>query len=61
MLNFLKNSKLGVNLKEVNCPKCGKAQPKVRKPKNLKQAMWGGYTCENCGCEMDKYGKEISQ
>jgi len=57
MLNFLKSSKLAVNLKVVSCPKCGKAQPKISKPKNLKQDMWGGYTCKNCDCEMDKYGK----
>lgn len=41
------------------CPKCGKEQPRVRRPKNLRQALWGGYTCESCGTEMDKFGKEI--
>ncbi|MBI1307227.1 MAG: hypothetical protein GC181_11545 [Bacteroidetes bacterium] len=53
------NSKWGLNLKVVMCPKCGKEQPRVRRPKNLRQALWGGYTCESCGTEMDKFGKEI--
>ncbi len=22
--------------------------------------MWGGWTYSNCGCEMDKWGKEIN-
>jgi hypothetical protein len=22
--------------------------------------MWGGWTCSNCGCEMDKWGTEIN-
>ena len=52
-------SKLGVNLKEVKCPECGTVQPKVRRPKNLRQAMWGGWTCPTCGCEMDKWGNKI--
>lgn len=44
----------GVNLKAVDCPSCGTTQPKRRKPKNMQQALWGGSTCENCTCEMDK-------
>jgi len=49
-----------VNLKKTQCPDCGLEQPKVRKPKNLRQAMWGGNTCLECGCEMDRFGKKIS-
>lgn len=50
--------KFGVNLKTVNCPECQTAQPKVRKPKGLYEILWGGSTCKNCGCKMDKYGKK---
>jgi len=50
-----------VNIKKVHCPDCGKEQPKVRKPKNLRQAMWGGNTCTECGCEMDRFGKKVEK
>ena len=54
-----KNPQMGINLGRVYCPKCGSKQPVIRKPKNERQAFYGGYTCKNCGTEMDKYGKEI--
>jgi transposase len=25
----------------------------------LKQALWGGWTCPNCGCEVDRQGNAI--
>ncbi len=50
----------GINLSLPNCPKCGKKVPAIRKPTSTHQAMWGGWTCSNCGCEMDKWGKEIN-
>lgn len=55
-MNTKKN--FGINLKGVTCPKCGLEQPNVRIPKSWKEAIWGRYTCSNCGCKMDKYGKE---
>lgn len=55
------SSKWGVNLKKVKCPECGEVQPRVRKPKNLRQALWGGWTCANCDTEMDKYGVKIEK
>lgn len=51
----------GINLNRVHCPKCGKAMPYVRKPASQREALWGGWTCQNCGTEMDKWGKDISQ
>lgn len=50
----------GVNLEAINCPACGSPIPKVRRPESLKQALWGGGTCRNCGCEMDKWGRPIT-
>ena len=41
------------------CPKCATKLPMLRKPKNKDQAMFGGWTCKNCGIEIDKYGKEL--
>lgn len=55
-----KRSDWGINLSLPNCPKCGKKVPIIRKPTSTYQAMWGGWTCSNCGCEMDKWGKEIN-
>lgn len=49
----------GINVKIINCPDCDEPQPRVRKPKNMREAMWGGNTCAKCGCEMDKWGKKI--
>jgi hypothetical protein len=50
----------GVNFKEVNCPGCHALVPKVRKPKSRYQMLWGGWTCDKCGCEMDKWGNVIA-
>ena len=46
----------GINPESVNCPACGSPVPDVRRPKSLSQALWGGWTCEKCSCEMDKWG-----
>jgi transposase-like protein len=45
--------------KQKKCPECGEELPKTRKPKNRRQMLWGGWTCENCGCEIDRRGKKI--
>lgn len=44
-----------------NCPTCGTKQPAQRKPTSLRQLMWGGWTCANCGTEMDREGKAIER
>lgn len=60
---FIKKSRdksnLGINLKRVYCPSCGTKQAFIRKPKNSRQAMYGGSTCPKCNTEMDKYGQMI--
>ena len=53
-----RTGKMGINLNEVTCPKCSTVLPKTRKPQNLSQILWGGWSCSNCGCKIDKYGKE---
>jgi hypothetical protein len=50
----------GINTGTVVCPGCKTAQPAFRKPTSLKQALWGGYTCPTCQCEVDKWGREVS-
>jgi hypothetical protein len=41
------------------CPECGEPVPRFRKPANRRQALWGGWTCPNCGCEMDRRGRKV--
>jgi len=56
-----KKGKIGINLSLVKCPKCGVQFSAVRVPKNMRQLLWGGGTCQNCGCETDKWGNEIKK
>jgi hypothetical protein len=50
----------GVNPDPVSCPKCNAQLSYIRQPKSFRQALWGGYTCANCNCEIDKWGREIA-
>ncbi len=43
------------------CPDCGQLFPRFRKPANRGQALWGGYTCVKCGCEVDRKGRKIEK
>ncbi|HEY7156048.1 MAG TPA: hypothetical protein VH575_18940 [Gemmataceae bacterium] len=51
--------KWGINVKTVACTQCGTPMPTVRKPANWRQAMWGGWTCPECGFELDKWGRPV--
>jgi prepilin signal peptidase PulO-like enzyme (type II secretory pathway) len=51
----------GVNLRRVECPSCGVVMGPVRMPNSREQALWGGYTCAACKCEIDKWGRQISR
>ena len=42
----------------VPCPRCGSALPRLHTPKPLKQG--GGFFCPNCGCEVDRVGREAA-
>jgi hypothetical protein len=33
--------------------------PVTHKPTTKRQILWGGWTCPQCRCEMDKQGREI--
>ena len=53
-------SKMGINLNPPEaCPRCGVALPAMRAPKNLRQMLWGGWTCTGCGIELDKWGQPV--
>jgi hypothetical protein len=55
-----RSGKMGINTKTVHCPCCGQKAPILRKFGNLIQVLWGGWTCEACKCEFDKYGNEVN-
>jgi hypothetical protein len=41
------------------CPRCAAELPQYRRPTSLKQALWGGWTCPNCGCKSDRQGQPL--
>jgi hypothetical protein len=43
------------------CPTCGTQQPPIRTPKSFRQLVWGGWTCANCGTEIDRHGRAIDK
>jgi len=54
-----KNRKMGLNFDQTSCPECSRQLPRIRRPENLRQMLWGGWTCPDCGKEFDKWMKEI--
>jgi hypothetical protein len=44
----------------VSCPRCATVMPALRWPTSFKQAMWGGWTCARCGCEIDRSGSAMA-
>ena len=41
----------------LNCGVCGARLPRFRLPRTGVQAALGGYTCPNCGAELDAKGQ----
>ena len=48
--------KWAFNRKPTFCPECKEPLPVFRKPDNLRQSLWGGWTCNGCGTEVGKSG-----
>jgi hypothetical protein len=42
------------------CPDCHKPLPRFRKPANVRQLLWGGWTCPDCAVEIDRQGRKIA-
>ena len=42
------------------CPNCGTPLPKFRKAQTKQPRLWGGWTCPQCGCIVDRKGNRIS-
>jgi hypothetical protein len=49
----------GINLGPARCTECAAPAPGFRKPANFKQMLLGGWTCAECGSELDKYGRPV--
>jgi hypothetical protein len=43
------------------CPLCGHPAPAARLPKNLRQALWGTFTCAKCGLEYCWSGRAVDE
>ncbi len=50
-----------LSLPRPKCPDCAEALPRFRKPANKRQALWGGSTCPQCGCEVGPWGGKVQQ
>jgi hypothetical protein len=61
IIGTLLRNRWGINFKPVKCPRCGTPAPTIRKPTSLDETLWGGWTCPNCGCKVDKWGRDISK
>jgi hypothetical protein len=61
VIGTVTKNRWGINLESGDCPACGSPISQVRQPKSLRQALWGGWTCSKCGCEMDKWGRLITR
>ena len=61
VIGTIRKDEWGINLKEIRCPRCGERFPPVRKPMSSQQALWGGWICPKCGCEVDKWGREVEE
>ena len=42
-----------------SCAACGTANPGMRVPNSLNQALWGGWTCAGCGATVNARGEPI--
>jgi len=58
-VKIVEPDKLSISLKRLSCPDCAEPLPAIRIPKNMRQSLWGGWTCKNCGIEISKKGKKL--
>jgi len=58
---YRRKGRWGINTKSARCLQCDTRAPVVRVPKNLDQMLWGGWTCSECGYELDKWGEPVEK
>lgn len=57
VVGTIMKTRFGLNFGAARCGECGNPVPTVRAPRNLYEMLWGGWTCDRCGCENDKWGR----
>tara|TARA_A100001391_G_C4999248_1_gene260287 strand:- start:494 stop:790 length:297 start_codon:yes stop_codon:yes gene_type:complete len=53
--------KMGLNFDQTCCPNCGRELPRIRRPANFRQMLWGGWTFPSCGEVYDKWMNTVSK
>jgi hypothetical protein len=41
----------GIGMFGASCPRCAAPLPSVRKTTSIREVLWGGWTCNKCGCK----------
>jgi hypothetical protein len=57
---YRKVSRLNQEVRSHLCPQCA-GPAKAGGPRTWTQVLWGGWTCPECGCDVDRFGKERSK
>ena len=56
-----KVSGLNAQVRANPCPRCGDPLTGKRPGRRTwTQVLWGGWTCPDCGCDVDRFGEERS-
>ena len=56
---YQKVSAMNAQVRANPCPKCGEPLGSKKPGRGTwTQRMWGGWTCPECGCDVDRFGKE---
>ena len=56
----IRKTRFGINFVNVFCPVCRIAVSTLfSKPRTFREWIWGGATCNNCDCRMDKWGDPV--
>jgi hypothetical protein len=63
VIGTVRKNRWGIPFSSPNhCPNCGNPLKRPRRiPKTLSQSLWGGITCDECGMDIDKWGRPIRQ
>jgi len=56
----LRSLGMKITLAQQYCPVCGEALPRIRRPQTWREAMWGGFTCPNCGTKLDRAARVLA-
>ena len=43
--------------RERSCASCGQPLGRLRSPRSVHEALWGGWTCPDCGAQLNRKGE----